>query len=334
MESGSSRVLARERLWGTRAGIAAIVGSILALVGFVLLQSALGGDTNYEGLVEAHEKSGTIWLSGVATAIGYALLTGPLLYLFRAAQARSPRVRNQFVGLVVIGPILLGLAGIGLAAGTQEAASSYLDGTAKSTLTPKEAREECAKERQDKGAGEFAEEFESTATPDPQRACVIQKREEDRASNAIRDSSFVTTSQFIGFAGGLSLVAALFYTGLWSMRTGLLSRFWGSLGMAVGIAALIGLTPLALIWFLYLGVLLLGRVPGGKPPAWEAGEAVPWPTAGQRAAAELEGPGDAPEELGPAEAGGAADADGAAEADETEGAADRGGERRKRKRRE
>ena len=90
-------------------------------------------------------------------------------------------------------------------------------------------------------------------------------------------------------AGGLSLVVALLYTCLWAMRVGLLTRFWGSLGMAVGIAALIGLTPLALLWFLYLGVLLVGRIPGGRPPAWAAGEAIPWPTPGQTAAKELEG---------------------------------------------
>ena len=74
------------------------------------------------------------------------------------------------------------------------------------------------------------------------------------------------------------------------MRAGLLTRFWGSLGMAVGVAALIGFFPFSLIWFIYLGLLLLGRVPGGRPPAWAAGEAVPWPTPGEKAAAELEAP--------------------------------------------
>jgi hypothetical protein len=288
VDPDASRVVARESLWATRAGVAGIVGSLVALAGFILLQSALSGDTNFEGLIEAHEKSATVWLSGIASAVGYGLLTGPLLYLFRAAQARSSRVRNQFVGLVLIGPALLGLAGLGLAAGTQQASDSYRNGTAESTLTAKEAGEECAEDRKDRGAKGFAEEFEASEGRDSRQECVFQKREEDRASNAIRDSSIVTVSQFLGFAGGLSLVAALFYTGLWSMRTGLLTRFWGSLGMAVGVAALIGLTPLALLWFLYAGLLILGRVPGGKPPAWDAGEAVPWPTAGQKAAAGLD----------------------------------------------
>jgi hypothetical protein len=276
----TSQLLAREKQWETRAGLGALIGGFLALAGFFLLQVSLsGGDANFEGLAEAHDKSSTIWLSGAMTLVGYLLLTGPLLYLFRAVQGRSERVRNQFIGLVFLGPILLGLAGLALAAGTQQAANTYLDGRADSTLTPKEARADCREEGKGKQLAD----------------CQGQKHEEDLASNAIHDSSIITTGQFMGFVGGLSLVVALFYTGLWSLRTGLLSRFWGSLGMAVGVAALIGLTPLALIWFLYLGFLLLGRVPGGKPPAWSAGEAVPWPTPGEKAAADLQGQ---PEELG------------------------------------
>ncbi|HEY3491512.1 MAG TPA: hypothetical protein VGK43_01085, partial [Solirubrobacterales bacterium] len=60
------------------------------------------------------------------------------------------------------------------------------------------------------------------------------------------------------------------------------------LGMALGVAALFGLLPFVLLWFLYFGVLLLDRLPGGRPPAWAAGEAIPWPTPGEKAAAELE----------------------------------------------
>ena len=67
------------------------------------------------------------------------------------------------------------------------------------------------------------------------------------------------------------------------MRVGLLTRFWGSLGMALGVAALLLLVQFTMIWFIYFGLLLLGRLPGGRPPAWAAGEAVPWPTPGEKA---------------------------------------------------
>jgi hypothetical protein len=49
--------------------------------------------------------------------------------------------------------------------------------------------------------------------------------------------------------------------------------------MALG-ASLILILPAALLgillWSAWLGLLVVGRVPGGRPPAWDAGEAIPW----------------------------------------------------------
>ena len=73
------------------------------------------------------------------------------------------------------------------------------------------------------------------------------------------------------------------------MRVGLLTRFWGSLGMALGVAALLLLVQFTMIWFIYFGLLLLGRLPGGRPPAWAAGEADPLAHPGEKAAESLEG---------------------------------------------
>ena len=113
---------------------------------------------------------------------------------------------------------------------------------------------------------------------------------------------------------------ALFYSGLWAMRTGIMTRLWASLGMAAGVAFLLGpLFVITLLWFVYFGLLVLGKVPGGRPPAWAAGEAIPWPTPGEKAAAELE-----PEDP----------ADPPANGNGSGGSGDSGGERRKRKRRD
>jgi hypothetical protein len=81
---------------------------------------------------------------------------------------------------------------------------------------------------------------------------------------------------------------ALVYCCLWAMRLGLFSRFWGSLGMALGVAALLLLVQFCLIFFIYFALLLVDKLPGGRPPAWAAAEAVPWPTAGDRIAKEIE----------------------------------------------
>lgn len=301
-----NQIVEREREWGFRCGLSAILGALLGFGGFVLLQAALSGEANFEGLEEAHENGSLVWLSGIATGLGYLLLGPPLFFLFRAVQARSERVRGQLLGLVVLGPLLLGIAGIVLAGGTQEAANTYVEGKSKpASSAVKEAPEECKEELEDKGKKEFAEDFPGKPGSTATKACEAKKLEESKASEAIKDSGLVGLAQWAGLAGGLALVASLFYCGLWAMRTGLLSRFWGSLGMAVGVAALLGLSPFVLVWFLYLGLLLIGKVPGGKPPAWEAGEAVPWPSPGEKAAAELEPqepppteseePGDGPE---------------------------------------
>lgn len=283
-----TEIVEREREWGFRSGLSALLGAILGFAGFVLLQAALSGETNFEGLREAHDNTSTVWLSGIATGLGYLLLAPPLLFLFRALQARSQRVRGQLLGVVLLGPLLLGIAGFVLAGGTQQAANTYVEGKAKPTASAvRDAPEECQEERRDKGAEGFADDYPPRAGVAALAACEKEKVEESRASEAIQDSSLVGFAQYAGLAGGLALVISLFYCGLWSMRTGLLTRFWGSLGMAVGVAALIGLSPFVLVWFLYLGLLLMGKVPGGKPPAWEAGEAIPWPTPGEKAAKEM-----------------------------------------------
>ena len=72
------------------------------------------------------------------------------------------------------------------------------------------------------------------------------------------------------------------YTCLYAMRVGLLTRFWGSLGMALGAVSFL-FFQFALLWFVYLGILLLRR--DSLPPAWAAGEPIPWPTPGDKAAA-------------------------------------------------
>jgi uncharacterized membrane protein len=283
-----SQILARERPWFVRVGVAAILGGILALVGFVLLQSAIGGDANFESLAEAHDNSGNVWIAGILTCLGYLLVAAPLYFLFRAAQARSDRVKNQMVGLVLLGPLLLGISAPLISGGTQEAATTYLDGKAQPAKSAADIKEECSEEKEDKSAEDFTKDFPETDGKTGLAACEDKKTEEDKASEAIKDSTLLKIGQFAGLAGGLSLVVGLLYVGLWSMRTGLLTRFWGSLGMAVGFASIIGFSPLAFLWFIYVGLLLAGVLPGGRPPAWEAGEAIPWPTAGEKAAKEME----------------------------------------------
>ena len=59
-----------------------------------------------ERLRAADADSGTLLLAIGVRALSFLLYLPPLLYLFRAAQARSPRVSPAMVGFVFLGPIL------------------------------------------------------------------------------------------------------------------------------------------------------------------------------------------------------------------------------------
>jgi hypothetical protein len=275
-----------ESRWAVRVAMATFAAVVLIIAS--LFVSNVSGSGDAEVLRSVDANSGSTLLSGLMRAVGLALLAFPLVYLFRAVRVRSDRVRTQLIGLIVAAPLFLGLASGFQVVAQQEAADEFVGGEAKSTLTAKEAKEDCAEERRDEGGDFLVDEYEPAKGESPLKACETRKREDDEASNAQVEAGFAPFATGLGLAGGLGLVVALFYTCLWAMRTGLLTRFWGSLGMALSVAVLFGLMPFVLLWFLYFGVLLLGRVPGGKPPAWAAGEAIPWPTPGEKAAAELE----------------------------------------------
>jgi hypothetical protein len=281
-----AETLEQESRWALPVALA----TLLSVVLFIAARFVLGvsGDGAAEVLRSVDENSGSVMLSGLIQAVGFALLALPLVYLFRAARARSEQVRSQLIGLVVAAPLFLALAAGLTSAAQREAADEFVAGEAKPALSREEARDECVDEREDDGNDSLIDEYEPAKGESPLKACENRRLEDDAASEARAEASLAPLATGFGLAGALGLVVALFYTCLWAMRTGLLSRFWGSLGMALGIATLIGLIFFLLIWLVYFALLVVGKVPGGKPPAWERGEAVPWPTPGEKAAAEME----------------------------------------------
>lgn len=305
IEDSKAQTRARESRWAVPVGIASILGVVLLILAKPL---SVNGDGSADFLREAHANAGSVLLSGLMQVLAFLLLALPLVYLFRAVQARSDRVRPQLIGLIVAAPLFLA-ASSGLSIGvTDEGADAFVAGDAESSLTAAEAREECSDERKDKGADFLVDEYDPAKGEDPQRACENRKVEDDEASNALTESSLAPLATGLGLAGALGFAVALLYSGLWAMRTGILSRFWGSLGMVAGVAVLLGPVFLlvTLVFFVYFGMLCFGIVPGGRPPAWGAAEAIPWPTPGERAAAEMEPesgwdePDDAGEDAEPA----------------------------------
>lgn len=105
-------------------------------------------------------------------------------------------------------------------------------------------------------------------------------RTEKRAEDLLDDRSVAGTA--VGAGGTLALALAFVLVNLNAMRAGVLSRFMGIIGILAGALLVLPLlAPLPIIqifWLGALGALFLGRWPGGRGPAWETGEAVPWPS--------------------------------------------------------
>ena len=225
-----------------------------------------GGDS--ELLRQVDEHRGAELISSILQAIGVGLLAAPLYYLFRSAKARSERMRGQLVGVVIAAPLFLAVLAILSGVSTLHAASDFVSNEVPRLMA--------------KGVG------------------LNSDRADEIAKETISEAPLRSLAAGFGLGGQLGFLVAMVYTCLYAMRVGLLPRFWGSLGMALGAVSFI-FFQFALLWFAYLGLLLTGRIPGGKPPAWESGEAIPWPSPGEKAAADLGGGdgGDEPGELPP-----------------------------------
>src|SRR3954466_495134 len=117
-----------------------------------------------------------------------------------------------------------------------------------------------------------------------------------------------STSAVAGLSLGASIATGLatVLVSMNAMRAGLLSRFMGILGVILGalfVLPLIASPVIQLFWLLALGAMFLNLWPGGRGPAWETGEQVPWPSAQVRFAppandAEPEAEGEPERELG------------------------------------
>ncbi len=161
---------------------------------------------------------------------------------------------------------------------------------------------------------------------------VSRHVDSDVLAGILIDRSGLFTASFnLGFPAVLGLIIGLIYIPRQAMRAGLLTRFWGTLVMAFG-AGLALFPPLALfgvmLWFLWFGLMIVGRAPGGRPPAWETGTAVPWMRPGVPAPQEegaIEGRG--------AEVTSSASGDAAEDGAEAKKQAVQTAQRRKRKRR-
>ena len=260
-----------EARWALPTALAAFAAIGFVIVAIVVVSQVVGGtggDSELLRHVDQHRSAELI--SSILQAIGISLLAAPLYYLFRSAKARSERMRGQLVGVVIAAPLFLAVLAILSGVSTLQAASDFVSNEVPRLMA--------------KGVA------------------LNSDHANEIAKETISEAPLRSLAAGFGLGGQLGFLVAMVYTCLYAMRVGLLPRFWGSLGMALGAVSFI-FFQFAMLWFVYLGLLLTGRIPGGKPPAWESGEAIPWPSPGEKAAADLGngGGGDEPGELLPGE---------------------------------
>ena len=195
-----------------------------------------------------HDAFGSLLTGAIVAGLGICLISIPIAHLFSAARARNDQMRPGLGPLIPLGAILLAVSGVMQVVALDSVASDFVSGT-------------------------------PTAGDD-----AVTRAEDLRADNGLYG-----VSGFLGIAGLFALAVGTFYASTNAMRTGLLTRFWATLGMALSVMAI--LTPIfgpigligLFLWTLLVALKMSGRWPGDMPPAWDAGEAVPWPQ-----------PGDAP----------------------------------------
>jgi uncharacterized membrane protein len=306
-------LLAFQSTWIKRAGVAALVGAFLVIASFPLQRAGLhppSGNSDANQLVFEHAHASRLIYSSVMQGLGFVLFAGPLLLLFRSAAARAQRVRQMFGALILIGPIFFGIGSAVLAVGETKAADSFVNQEPAAVQRARQQAEQAQAAQAKAPAKGKAEAAGTTTAAKPPAATaaatttaptgsttinlngttttVATPVTPDQAGSNARENladhlGTHTTLRIIGgitaTIGTLALVFGLIYTGLWAMRTGLLTRLMGTVAMFVGaslvVLGLIGAGLIAL-WFAVLGLMFLGLWPRPLPPAWAAGEAVPW----------------------------------------------------------
>ena len=230
-----------ERRLARPAAGAAFAALVLQIGAQVAQASAYAdkGDGDRGALRAINDNSGAVIASGALQAVSLFFIGAVLFYLFRATAARRP-VPGAIRGVIVLAPLLMAVGAIWAQVDIVDVARDFVD-----------------------------------------RAPEGAKAAEERADDVLKDRSPVPL--VVGFAGSIALAFAYVFVSLNAMRAGLLSRFMGILGVIIGALLVLPILPggnaiVQLFWLGAAGVLFLGRWPGaGRGPAWETGEAEPWP---------------------------------------------------------
>lgn len=257
-----------ESRWAKPAAAAAVISVLFDIATIVVgriptLDYELldEADDNLKILTGINDHSGAFLASAAFNVLSLIALAGVLFYLSRAVLARRLGLPRPLVWLGVIGALLYAAASVLTAIHRVDAADQLI-------------------------AQQFTHSLGQLA---------------HQADQMIDDSTVPMT--FLGFVGQITLAIAFIFISINAMRVGLMTRLMGTFGVIIGVLYVIPLLAgpvMQMLWLLALGVLFLGRWPGGRGLAWETGEAIEWSPASVRALDNDDQGGGAPTTNSPA----------------------------------
>jgi hypothetical protein len=250
---------------GRPAALAAFAAGLLLLAGSAVFQSMLENRPEVEALpdflLSVNESPGTLVAQAALQAAGVLCLILVFYYLFRATVHRLPQMPRWIVYLIVIGPAMYAISQVIGAVDRVDVAEM------------------------------FAERDYSFPDADPdsnldQCPAISGQLGEDCAEELLSDNPN-GLAIVLSLLGSVTVAFMYVIMPLRARRAGLLSPFMAILGVIAGVLLVLQLVPLVPIviqafWLGAIGALFLGNWPGGRGPAWETGEADPWPTAAEK----------------------------------------------------
>jgi hypothetical protein len=242
--------------WEARVGrlvaVAAFLSAVFLIVSLVYSSSTLNQQTNdtVDGLYLLHAHKTEVFVTTLLQGLSTALLAAPLWFLYKATRFRRQELQPIARYLALFAPPAAAILSIIRQIQVAHISDRVFNHLSAGPLPPK-------------AANQYAK---------------------DQLANG--------SVQLVGglaLAAGLALAFAFIMISLNAMRAGTLSKFMGIVGIIVGVLFVIpilGSVPIVeVFWVAALGLLFLDRWPqGGRGPAWDSGEAIPWPTAQARAA--------------------------------------------------
>ena len=232
---------------GRLAAIAAFASAILGVAGFIYYANTVGSyQDSADLLVAVHKHPAASIASAVLSGLGVLLIMPVLAYLYTCTKYRRAEIPKIALYLVLIVPPIAALLSV------------------------------ITEVLQVHAASQVHKEL-----PLPPDLAV------KRADHFLKQGAAPVVG-FAGFAASFGLAAGVAVISLNAMRAGLLSRFMGILGVILGflfaIPIIVGPAIIQFFWMISLALIFLNRWPGGRGPAWDAAEAIPWPSAAQQRA--------------------------------------------------